>query len=590
MKKVSIWVKRLASKGSLKQFYAIYMVAFAVIALLAVLSQVFIQNYLGKQSEDSYLINVAGKQRMLSQKITKNLLLYTVEHDTLIKSTIEEDLSNWEKRHVLLSSGKLIKSNYNSQNILLDYQNLQKYFIEVRFCARQLLKNGHTNHLKVLIENEKPYLILMDEIVNKYDENYQWKLTKLRRIEFALSAVLVLVLVLEMFFVFIPLITMLSKTIKNLVKSEQSTKELARNLNQTNVHLKLKNKEINDVTLALDNAVILIKTDQFGKIIYANDKYCSLTKYSLKELIQKPLFYNNQGGAESIIYEHIKNETQNRKVWQNEVYDTASDASDFWLDVTIFPVINENGELYEFLVICNDITKRKLAEKELENINEQKFLKQEEEQKIKSKSIIHGQEVERRRMAVEVHDGLGQMLTALKFNCEALESEDDHQQMVIKNMKGLLQQVIVETRRISSDLLPTVLSDFGLEAALKEMVHSLANIKDITISYKNNNKLDYRLAHEKEIAVYRIVQESINNALKHSNADLIEVTISSDAEYFYASIDDNGVGIENEVQKGNKSGNGLRNMNERARLIEGSLYINSSKNKGTKVLLEIPID
>jgi PAS domain S-box-containing protein len=385
------------------------------------------------------------------------------------------------------------------------------------------------------------------------------------------------------------LIRMLTRAFDNLTDSEQSAKDLAKSLNISNLSLQLKNKEINDITLALDKAVILIKTDPNGKIVYANQKYCILTKYSLDQLVGKPLFYNNQGGAENVIYHHIRNKHENSKVWQSEVYDNASDGTDFYLDVTLFPVVNNDGDLYEYLVICSDITKRKITEKELQIVTEQRFLKQEEEQKIKSKSIIQGQEVERRRMAVEVHDGLGQMLTALKFNCEALESGDDYQSKVIANMKQLLQQVIVETRRISSDLLPTVLSDFGLVAALKEMVKSVNSVTDTEINFVNNFKLSGRLSYEKEIAGYRIAQESLNNALKHSQSKLVELSLYSDAEYVYLSVQDNGGGIDTAAPKDSRSGNGLRNMHERAHLVDGKLYIDSVKNKGTKVLVEIPI-
>ena len=99
-----------------------------------------------------------------------------------------------------------------------------------------------------------------------------------------------------------------------------------------------------------------------------------------------------------------------------------------------------------------------------------------------------------------------------------------------------------------------------------------------------------RLSHEKEIAAYRIAQESLNNALKHSQSKMVELSLSSDAEYMYLSVQDNGGGIDTQAPKDSRSGNGLRNMHERARLVHGKLYIDSVKNKGTKVLVEIPID
>lgn len=596
MKKTNSWTNKIREHGSFRHFYRIYIIAFAFIALIAIISQLLIQNYLGKQSEDSYLINVAGKQRMLSQKITKNLSFYA--HDTSnisYSNSVRIDVAYWSKKQALLSSGELIKSTYNTTSIQKKYSAMESFFKDLKSDALSFLDDPRPEYLDRIHSNEQEYLRIMDSIVDEYDHNYISKITLLRRIEFGLALVLLVILFIEMFFVFLPLIKMLQKVFHNLLSSERSANDLADNLNRTNEQLEERNKEINDSNLALDKAVILIKIDPSGGILYANQKYCDIAKYSLFDLMGKSLFYNNLGTAESIIYKHIKHESKKYEVWQGEVHDTASDSSDFWLDVTIFPIVNTEGKLYEYLVICNDITKRKLTEQEIKLLNEKKFLRQEEEQIIKSKSIIEGQEVERKRMAVEVHDGLGQMLTALKFTCEAVDPANDTQEQIFSNMKELLHDVIVETRRISSDLLPTVLSDFGLEAGLKELLTNASRISDqVSFTYKNEASLIERLSNDKEIAAYRITQEAINNSLKHSDAKAIEVKISNDAEFLYVAVSDDGKGLKNnsllEDTKEVGTGNGLRNMKERARLVEGNIYINSSLNKGTQVFLEIPID
>ena len=465
------------------------------------------------------------------------------------------------------------------------------YFENIKYNTRRFLWTVDLVYLNEISDSESFYLDFMDEIVDVYDENYQSKVRRLKKWELGLATLLVLVLLIEMFLVFLPLIKMLQIVVKDLLDSERSANDLASHLNYANDVLDLKNKEIRDTNIALDKAVILIRINPDGVITYANNKYCKLTKYSSSKLIGKSLFYNNTTDIDSVIYHHIRNEDKREEVWQGEVHDTASDESDFWLDVTIFPVINKDNVLYEYLVVCTNITKRKLAELELLEIYEQRFLKQEEEQKIKSKSIIEGQEVERKRMAIEVHDGLGQMLTALKFTCEAVEPTSDRQQEILGNMKQLLQDVMIETRRISSDLLPTVLNDFGLVSGIKEMLTNVTRLTETSIVLKDESNLTSRLSNEKEIAVYRIVQEAINNSMKHSEASETVVKLFSDAEFLYVSISDDGVGMESQKGiGGNKSGNGLRNMRERARLVDGNIYINSSMKKGTQVFLEIPID
>lgn len=593
MKKSSSWIGIIRGDGSLKYFYFIYIVAFSLVAMITIFSQVIIQNYLGKQSEDSFLINIAGKQGMLSQKITKNLLLYAdKEEDTLLQQTLLNDLNYWTEKQELLRSNNLIEPSYNTGFINKKYRTITPYFKAIQSNAYDFIETKNLDNLNAVISNEALYLDIMDDVVNEYDKIYQIKVNTLKKWELGLAGLLILLLIIEIAFIFIPLVKMLQKAVKNLLESERKSKKIARYLNVANDVLDLKNKEINDINLALDKVVLVIKTDPEGKIIYANDKYCELTKYSLTELKGKPLFHDNAGLGKNIIYDHLNDSKRKRNVWQGEIYDTASDQTEFWLDTTLFPIINKEDELYEYLIVCNDVTQRKNAEEEIKLVTEQRFLRQEEEQKIKSKSIIEGQERERKRMAIEVHDGLGQMLTALKFTCEAMDPKDEQSKEIQKNMKQLMQDIIVETRRISSDLLPTVLSDFGLIAAIKEMVANVNKLSDAKVVFYDKSIIDYRLSNEKEIAGYRITQEAINNALKHSNPSNVLVKLTSDAEYLCVSIEDDGTGIENHEsgQERMNSGNGLRNMKERTRLIEGNIYINSSIDQGTQVFLEIPIN
>lgn len=594
MKFYSHNARQLIQQGSLKKFYFIYLVAFAVIALIAVCSQLLIQNYLGKQAEDSYLINVAGKQRMLSQKIVKNLLFYHSENSTRVRHELTTDFQEWSSKHQLLKTGELIDHDFNTPQIDTLYEKLDVFFQAYASSLTAYLADKNTTDFNSVLMAEGQYLVLMDRIVNAYDHNYQTKLVFLRRVEFGLAVFLILILIFEMVFVFLPLIKTLERAFNSLISSEKSAKELADNLHEAKEGIELKNKEISDMNRAIEKATIVVKTDNEGRIVSANQAYQQLTDYPEDELVGRPLFYNNQGGAESIIYEHIKNQNHKDRVWQGEVRDTGKSGNEFWLDVTLFPIVDIEGYLYEYLVICSDSTKRKQAENELKTINEIKFIKQEEGQKLKSKSIIAGQEAERKRMALEVHDGLGQMLTALKFTCEAVESKDEAQEKIHGRMKSLLQDVIRETRRISSDLLPTVLTDFGMVAGMKELIAISQKSTEIDITFRDNLNLAQRLSLEKEIAVYRITQEALNNSMKYAQASEIAIVINNDAEYVTVSIEDDGLGIPDLMElmnaTNNKKGNGLRNMRERATLIEGSVLINTKLTKGTQVFLEFPIE
>src|SRR5260221_13884198 len=108
------------------------------------------------------------------------------------------------------------------------------------------------------------------------------------------------------------------------------------------------------------------------------------------ELLINHFFYNNMGGKESEIYEHMRDSQKQLEVWQDEILDHASDGTGFWLDVTFIPVFDNSGSLYQYLVIGNDITRRKNKEKEKKMLKEEKIRRNGIKQKIKYYAIING--------------------------------------------------------------------------------------------------------------------------------------------------------------------------------------------------------
>jgi two-component system, NarL family, sensor kinase len=207
--------------------------------------------------------------------------------------------------------------------------------------------------------------------------------------------------------------------------------------------------------------------------------------------------------------------------------------------------------------------------------------KEKEQQRIRTHSLLEVEERERRRIARELHDSLGQMLTGLKFKLEAV-----HDLGVKEELKKLTDETIVELKHIINNLLPTVLADFGLEAGLRllcERVKNYGNIEIVFVYEKNDESVE--IPFKISIFLYRIVQEVLNNALKHAQATKINVSVDKFEDKVFLFIKDNGLGfnIDEEYE-----GNGLRNIKERVSLLQGILEINSSK-EGTTVNIEIPL-
>ncbi|MCF0074126.1 PAS domain S-box protein [Dyadobacter sp. CY261] len=588
-------------------FTWLYVSALLIVAVISILSQILIQRYLTAQRDDSHIINYAGRLRTYSQTLSKTALL--IESGRDVESNRKEfvnTLKQWQKAHVSLISGNsfLNLPPNNRKEIAMMYDMVKDPYQEILAASNKMVDamDKHNAgdslniepYVKKILEYEKSYLLGMELIVFDYDRFWRQKVRTLKEIEYILLGVVLFTLLLEAALIFFPLSIRIRQTMTGLIDSENRSKQLAKQLQESSISIEKSHKELRETNYALEKATYLVKTDEDGKIIYANDKYCHVTKYSGSELRDRPLFYNNQGGNESIIYHHIRDPRRRTEVWQGEVYDTASDGSGFWLDVTMMPIINNQGELYQYLVVCNDITKRKNTEKELWLLTDEKMRRQETEQHIRSLSIITGQEKERERVAAEIHDGIGQMLTSLRMKLEQVDDRMEHKDPEIHRVNELLAAIIFETKRICADLLPSVLEDFGLRSAIRELVKMCREASDqVTFHLEENMKAE-ALPRELEVGVFRILQESLNNVIKHSGATMVEIHVDSDSEFLNMIIQDNGKGFyfDNQYiysrEKFPKA-HGLRGMKERADLLRGTLNISSEPGKGTTVQLELPL-
>jgi signal transduction histidine kinase len=230
---------------------------------------------------------------------------------------------------------------------------------------------------------------------------------------------------------------------------------------------------------------------------------------------------------------------------------------------------------------------RKRAEEE-----HQKLL----EQRIRSLSIIEAQENERRRISRELHDGLGQLLSAAKLNFGMIDfmSNNNREKTteIVKQVDGIISKAIVEARRIAHDLRPTTLDDFGLIPALRILCQEFSKITGIKVKFQVSPTLE-RIDPKVEIAIYRIIQESFNNISKYAEATEVSLDIYRKDNCVFVRVKDNGKGFDPEsVTKSKKAGGGfgLLNMKERAELIGGKVEILSSPGQGTELLLEINLD
>jgi len=207
----------------------------------------------------------------------------------------------------------------------------------------------------------------------------------------------------------------------------------------------------------------------------------------------------------------------------------------------------------------------------------------------KASALLEGQENERKRFVRELHDGIGQLLTVIKLRLDAMEAKDREKQEEKQEVLDLVNNTIGEIRRISYNVMPSVLVDFGLEAGLRGLCDNVKKYSRLNIDFTYIKETDKPLSFEVSVPVFRIVQEGLNNIIKHAKATDVYLDVLEQEEYLYLKLKDNGIGFRKEdvIKRG---GFGLTSMNERAKLLNGELHIESTPGEGTVTELEIPLN
>jgi signal transduction histidine kinase len=254
--------------------------------------------------------------------------------------------------------------------------------------------------------------------------------------------------------------------------------------------------------------------------------------------------------------------------------------------------INESNHL--LLQISDSTEKVKQREDQIALLN---MKQQHTEQLFRQRNLetlVHGQEIERQRISKELHDGIGQMLTAIRLQVATLsDSSDPNFKEDKKEVNVMIDDTINEVKRISHNLMPSTISDLGLLLALENLFSKISKNISYNIEYEPIIK-SIQFTKQQEIGLYRIIQEALNNALKYSKASHISLSIFiNHLTTLQFMIEDNGIGFQLDDNKTNNlknKGNGLTNMRERAKMIHADFKMESKKNKGTKIVISLPIN
>lgn len=234
------------------------------------------------------------------------------------------------------------------------------------------------------------------------------------------------------------------------------------------------------------------------------------------------------------------------------------------------------------------LTEKKLQnkEREVENILKGQELKT-------MGAMLEGQEIERRRIAQDLHDRLGSLLAVIKLNFQAVDQQIDELKAQNKEQylqaHKLLDEASDEVRKIAHNMVSGVLRKFGLLPALEGLKDAITNTKLLKVNlvdvgFDNNRRLDYKI----EIAVYRIIQELVSNVLRHAEAEKLEIQVFWKKEGLNIIVEDDGIGFDVEETE-QKSGIGLKGIQSRIDNLRGELSIDSQIGKRTTFIIDIPL-
>jgi two-component system, NarL family, sensor histidine kinase DegS len=583
-----------------------YILALGVIATLAITGQILIQQHLNGQLSDSRVVNLAGTQRYKSQAIVKmSLLLYFDSGQTSFQTAakLETVLEEWKNAHAALQNGseQLILPGANSDTVKILFRDIEPYFQQICKSADEIIdlskrdegRNIMKAAIQTLLANEPIFLSKMDKIVFQYDAEAREKITVLRKLEYILLGISIFVITLEILFVFRPTTLQVNHTINQLMLSEKNAKKLSKEIGELYASLEKTYEELSIVNQPVENPRLFAKGDKGGNVIFIGEALTALTGITTAK-----------GGAFDQLFPDIKNGDD----WMDDVVDVVSDGEswqgeirfegiqkkDCWVQITITPVYNDRNEVDELVMMGTDITRRKEAEQNMNVKNRAQIEKKINQQKFRSVLILEGQEEERKRLAMDIHDGIGQMLTSLKFQFESIDLKDKEKAAAkIREIEQLIREVIREVRKVTFNLKPTVLGDFGLSAALNVFVQEIGKLTDIKLIFHSSGEEIERLPQKTENNIFRIIQEAINNAIKYSGAQTIYVDMRQSHETLVITVKDEGHGFDLKLVEGRnvniESGRGFFNMYERTEYVNGTLVIDSTPGKGTVVTLTVPV-
>jgi PAS domain S-box-containing protein len=357
-----------------------------------------------------------------------------------------------------------------------------------------------------------------------------------------------------------------------------------------------------------DYAIFILDPD--GRVATWNVGAERIKGYTAREIIGSHFsrFYPPEDIAAGKPDRELEIATREGRV-EDEGWRLRKDGSKFWANVIITALRDQQGQLVGFAKVTRDVTEKKEAHEALRRSNEelqaqvqerkaaeQKLQESEQSLRYLSRHLLRSQEEERKRIGRELHDSVGQYLAVLKMKLDSMKSPAGPEGQVIARQitecSLLAEDCIKEVRTISYLLYPPMLEEMGLKSAISWYLEGFAQRSGMKTTFDVSGDLP-RLSRDVELAIFRVLQESLTNVHRHSGSPTVQVRLGMEGDVAFLEVSDQGKGIPIEVLTASRRdsmpalGVGLRGMSERTRQLGGTLEL-SSGTRGTTVRATIP--
>ena len=324
--------------------------------------------------------------------------------------------------------------------------------------------------------------------------------------------------------------------------------------------------------------IIIWDMEDYG-IIEVNQTSIDLYGYSRKEFLQKTILDIRQHKEHSKMTELVKEASTTNDFKKSVICETITkNGKRLFMDITAYKILY-NGK-HVILTQGNNVTEKILLENSL---NEEREIRH---QQI-TEAVITGQEKERKELGEELHDNINQILASTKLYIECALKDNNPRKDLIEESKMLLEKAMTEIRNLSKSLLPPSLGEIGLLQALEELVDNIKQVNQLLISIEWNDTNEDEISSKLKLTIFRIVQEQLNNVIKHAEAEKVIISIKKEEHQLILSIKDNGLGFNTSLKK---NGVGLRNISSRADVNKGSVSVISQPGEGCELVVTFRVN